>query len=34
MTLSDWGTDVSIDVPDDDETLDATQLLGALGAKP
>ena len=34
MTLSDWGTDVSIDVPDDDEMLDATQLLGALGAKP
>jgi hypothetical protein len=34
MTLSDWGTDVSIDVPDDDETLDATQLLAGLGAKP
>jgi len=34
MTLSDWGSDVSIDVPDDDEALDATQLLGALGAKP
>ena len=34
MTLSNWGSDVSIDVPDDDEALDATQLLGALGAKP
>jgi hypothetical protein len=34
MTLSDWGSDVSIDVPSDDETFDATQLLGALGAKP
>ena len=38
MTLSDWGTDVSIDVPDDDEVLDATQLLAprreALGRLP
>ena len=29
--FSDWGTDVSIDVPSDDETLDASQLLGKLG---
>jgi hypothetical protein len=34
MTLTDWGTDVSIDVPSDDETFDATQLLAGLGAKP
>jgi hypothetical protein len=34
MTLSDWGSDVSIDVPSDDETLDASQLLGKLGGNP
>jgi hypothetical protein len=31
MTMSDWGTDVSIDVPSDDEVFDATALLGVLG---
>ena len=34
MTLSDWGTDVSVDVPDDSEVLDATALLAGLGAHP
>jgi hypothetical protein len=34
MTFSDWGTDVSIDVPGDDEVFDATQLLAGLGGKP
>ena len=34
MTLSDWGTDVSVDVPDDDEVLDATELLVELGPSP
>lgn len=30
MTLSDWGSDVSIDVPSSDEVFDVTPLLGAL----
>ena len=34
MTFSDWGSDVSVDVPSDDQVLDATSLLGALGNKP
>jgi hypothetical protein len=33
-TFSDWGSDVSVDVPSDDDTFDATQFLGALGAHP
>ena len=34
MTFSDWGSDVSVDVPSDDQVLDATSLLAALGSKP
>ena len=34
MTLSDYGADVSVDVPSDDQVLDATKLLGALAGKP
>jgi hypothetical protein len=34
MTLSDWGTDVSVDVPDDSEVLDVTALLAGFGAHP
>ncbi len=31
VTLSDWGTDVSVDVPPDDEVFDVTALAGTLG---
>jgi hypothetical protein len=31
MTMSDWGTDVSIDVPADDQVFDATALAAKLG---
>jgi len=34
LTFSDWGADVSIDVPSDDQTLDASSLLGKLGGNP
>jgi hypothetical protein len=30
MTLSDWGADVNVDVPSDDQVLDATKLLSQL----
>jgi hypothetical protein len=33
MTLSDYGTDVSVDVPSDDQVLDATAMLSALAGK-
>jgi hypothetical protein len=31
MTMSDWGTDVTIDVPPDDQVFDVTALAGAFG---
>ena len=31
MTMSDWGTDVSIDVPPDDQVFDVTALAAKLG---
>jgi hypothetical protein len=33
MTLSDWGTDVTVEAPADEQVFDATELAGALGTR-
>jgi hypothetical protein len=31
MTMTDWGTDVSVDAPPDDQVFDATELAATFG---